>query len=400
MMDQIIRLEDQHTSGLTRKRPVALVRGQGAVVWDADGRAYIDCMAGHGVANLGHCHPVVTAAIQAQAAQLVTCSEAVYNDQRAAFMAELVEHTPGNMDRVFLCNSGAEAIEAALKFARLLTGKTNIVATSRGFHGRTMGALSATWNPKYRDPFAPLVPGFTHVAYDDLDAIAEAIDQDTAAVLIEPIQGEGGVNVPADGYLVGLRELCSRRGVLLILDEVQTGMGRTGDWFACDHVGVEPDLLCLGKALGGGVPMGAVVWPDALGTLPAGVHGSTFGGNPLACAAGRAVLRVLAQDELPARAARLGRELKAALETPEIAVVRAVRGRGLMVGIDLRQRVTPYLKTLMDEGVLALPAGPTVLRLLPPLVISQDELAQVVETVRKVLSDGRRRVSSAEDGDS
>ena len=387
LMQEIIALEDRHTSGLNVKRPIALVRGQGALVWDADGRAYIDCMTGHGVATLGHCHPEVTAAIQAQAATLVACSEAVYNDQRAALMEELTHHTPGDLKRVFLCNSGAESIEAAIKFARFFTGRTDVVAAMRGFHGRTMGALSATWNAKYRDPFLPLVPGFHHVPFNNLAAMENALTDQTAAVIIEVIQGEGGVHPADPAYLEGLRALCTQRGVLLIIDEVQTGMGRTGRWFACEHFGVLPDILCLGKALGGGVPMGAVIWREALGTLPAGIHGSTFGGNPLACAASRAVVRVMARDDLPGRAARLGDKLLTDLRTIRNPLIREVRGRGLMVGVELRQRATQVLRALMGHGVLAMPAGSTVVRLLPPLVIAEEQLDQVVEAMAQALSD-------------
>ena len=390
-MDEIIATEDRYTSGAYPKRPVAIVRGQGARVWDAAGREYIDCMAGHGVANLGHCHPVVTAAIQAQAATLVTCSETLYNDQRAALLEELAALTPGDLKRIFLCNSGAEAVEGAIKFARLVTRRPGIVATMRGFHGRTMGALSATWEAKYREPFLPLVPGFSHVPYDDLESMAAAMTPETAAVLVEVIQGEGGVRPAGDAYLHGLRRLCNERNVLLIADEVQTGLGRTGRWFACDHAGLVPDVLCLGKTLGGGVPMGAVVWREALGGMPDGVHGSTFGGNPLACAASRAVLRVLAEENLPARAAHLGGGLIADLRRLQSPLVREVRGRGLMIGVELRRRVTPLLKSLMERGVLALPAGPTVLRLLPPLVIQENEIATAVQAVADSLAEMESR---------
>lgn len=387
LMEEIIALEERHTSGLNVKRPIALVRGQGAMVWDADGRAYLDCMTGHGVATLGHCHPEVTAAIQTQAATLVACSEAVYNDQRAALMEELTHHTPGDLKRVFLCNSGAESIEAAIKFARFFTGRTEVVAAMRGFHGRTLGALSATWNAKYRDPFLPLVPGFRHVPFNNLAAMEDALTDQTAAVIIEVIQGEGGVHPADPAYLEGLRALCTERGVLLIVDEVQTGMGRTGRWFACEHFGVLPDMLCLGKALGGGVPMGAVIWREALGKLPAGIHGSTFGGNPLACAASRAVVHVMERDDLPGRAARLGAKLLADLRAIRSPLIREVRGRGLMVGVELRRRATQVLRALMERGVLAMPAGSTVVRLLPPLVIAEEQLDQVVQAMAQALAD-------------
>jgi acetylornithine/LysW-gamma-L-lysine aminotransferase len=395
-MDDIISLEDSHTSGAYPKRPIALVRGQGARVWDADGREYIDCIAGHGVASLGHCHPAVTAAIQEQAELLVTCSETLYNDQRAALLAELAAHVPGDLSRAFLCNSGAEAVEGAIKITRLFTGRPGVVATMRGFHGRTLGALSATWNEKYRKPFTPLVPGFSHVPYNDLEAMAEHVTEDTAAVLVEVVQGEGGVRLGDADYFRGLRRICDDRGVLLVVDEIQTGLGRTGCWFAYEHVGITPDVLCLGKALGGGLPMGAVLWREALGTLPAGVHGSTLGGNPLVCAASRSVLRTLAEEDLPARAARLGQEFMAGLRGIESPLVREVRGRGLMVGVELRRRVTPVLRQLMGHGVLALPAGPTVVRFLPPLVIEAAELQVVLETVRDVLKSGDQRLESGE----
>jgi acetylornithine/LysW-gamma-L-lysine aminotransferase len=303
-------------------------------------------------------------------------------------MAELAAHVPGDLKRVFLCNSGAEAIEGAIKIARLLTRRPGILAAKRGFHGRTLGALSATWNEQYRKPFEPLVPGFSHVPFNDLEAVAGAITDETAAVLVEIVQGEGGVRPGDRDYFQGLRRLCDERGVLLIADEVQTGLGRTGRWFACEHVAVVPDLLCLGKALGGGVPMGAVLWRESLGTLPSGVHGSTFGGNPLACAASRAVLRVLEEEELPARAARLGDQFMGRLAATPPPLMREVRGWGLMIGVEVRERVTPVLKKLMDRGVLALPAGPTVLRLLPPLVIQESELETVLEAVREVLAIG------------
>ncbi|HMQ32413.1 MAG TPA: aminotransferase class III-fold pyridoxal phosphate-dependent enzyme, partial [Chloroflexaceae bacterium] len=280
----IISTEQRHSSGLYPKRPVAIVRGQGATLYDADGRAYIDCVSGQGAANLGHGHPAVVAAVQAQAATLMSCPEIFHNDQRAAYLAELAAALPLPA-RVFLCNSGAEAVEAALKFARLLTGRPGVVATRRGFHGRTMGALSATWEPKYREPFAPLVPAFAHVPFGDPEALAAAVDGETAAVLLEPVQGEGGVRPAPPGYLEAARRLCDERGALLLLDEVQTGFGRTGRLFACEHSGVAPDFLILAKSIAAGLPMGAVAIHERHGPLPGGAHGTTFGGGPLLCAA-------------------------------------------------------------------------------------------------------------------
>ncbi|MBN1121717.1 MAG: aspartate aminotransferase family protein [Anaerolineae bacterium] len=384
-MADIIAAEDAHTSGAYPKREIALVRGEGARVWDADGREYIDCNAGHGVANVGHCHPAITEAIQAQAGILVTCSETFYNDQRAVLINELTARTPGNLDRVFLCNSGTEAVEGALKIARYFTGRTGIVAAMRGFHGRTLGALSLTWDKKYREPFMPLLPDVSHVPYDKLEAMDEAVGDNTAAVLVEAVQGEGGVRPGSAEYLAGLRRLCSERGALLIVDEVQSGFGRTGRWFACEYFDLVPDVLCLGKAIGGGIPMGAVVWRETLGQLKPGIHGSTFGGNALACAASRAVLRVLGEESLPERAARIGETLLDNLQGIDSPLIREVRGLGLMIGIELKQKSTPVLKEMMDRGVLALPAGPNVVRLLPPLVIGEDDLETVVQVIRESL---------------
>ena len=376
-------LEDQYTSGVYTKRPVAIVRGLGAHLWDAEGREYIDCAGGQGTANLGHANPAVAKAIADQAQVLISCPEMFYNDRRAELEQKLVTLT--GMGRVFLCNSGAEAVESALKFARLLTGRTEIVATMRGFHGRTMGALSATWEKKYREPFEPLIPGFTHIPYNDQEALSAVVTDKTAAVILEVVQGEGGVRPGDPAYLRLAQELCRTRGALLIIDEVQTGFGRTGRLFAHQHFGLEPDLLCLAKSIAGGLPMGAALIHSKFGPLPQQVHGSTFGGNPLACAASLATLEYIEENHLPERAAELGEWFMGALARIESPLIREVRGLGLIVGIELKQKVTPYLQALMAEGVMALPAGLTVMRFLPPLVITKDDLSIVVEKVTKVL---------------
>ena len=382
-----IELETRHSSGVYGKREMAIVGGEGAVVWYENGRSYLDCVAGISVANVGHAHPTVVAAITRQAQTLLTCPEMFYNDQRAQLLGRLTAVLPGNLDRVFLCNSGTEAVESAIKFARLATGKSGIVATMRGFHGRTLGALSATHNPKYREPFAPLLSGFAHVPYGNLDKLAAAIDDGTAAVLLEPVQGEGGGR-PADfGYLQAVRALCDERGVLLILDEVQTGFGRTGQWFACQHANVVPDLLTMGKAIAGGVPMGAVGIGARVTGLKPGLHGSTFGGNPLACAAALATLDVYEAEQLVARSARLGVYLQERLAEINSPLIREVRGLGLMVGIELRVRASQVVEKLMERGILTLTAGPTVLRLLPPLVITEAQLDEVVEAIAAVLGE-------------
>jgi acetylornithine/LysW-gamma-L-lysine aminotransferase len=383
-------LEQSHTSGVYSKRPITLVRGSGATLYDDAGRAYLDCGSGIGVANIGHCHPAVVAAIAQQAATLTVCPEAFHNDQRAQFQAELAGVLPAGMDRLFLCNSGTEAVEAALKFARLSTGRTGVVAAMRGFHGRTMGALSATWEPHYREPFAPLVPDFGHVPYNNLARLDAAVTAQTAAVLLEVVQGEGGVR-PADGeFLRGAQRLCRERGALLIVDEIQTGFGRTGRMFACEHFDLEPDLLCMAKALGGGLPMGAVGIGPRVDALISGSHGSTFGGNPLACAAARAALAVIQGESLAGQAAEKGAWLIEQLRGIGSGRVREVRGLGLMVGVELKEKVAPILQTLMhDHAIIALNAGTSVLRLLPPLVITWDELERLVAALRVVLAGGR-----------
>ena len=381
----IIAAESAHTSGVYPKRQIAIVRGAGARLWDAEGREYVDCVGGQGSANLGHANPAVVAAIREQAGALISCTEIFYNDQRAAYLAELAAALPGGMARLFLCNSGAEAVEGALKLARLLTGRAGVVAAVRGFHGRTMGALSATWEPKYREPFVPLVPGFAHVPYDKLDALDAAVGETTAAVLIELVQGEGGVRPASPEYVAGVARLCRERGALLVVDEVQTGFGRTGRLWACEHYGVTPDLLALAKSIAGGLPMGAVAIHGRFGMLPPASHGSTFGGNPLACAAARAALRELLDRDLPRQAAEKGAYLVERLRALKLPRVREVRGLGLLVGLELKERVQPFLVALMERGVLALPAGPNVLRLLPPLVIEYDQLDRAIAAIGEVL---------------
>ena len=380
----IIDIENKHTSGLYTKQPIIMVRGQGASLWDVDGNEYIDCAAGHGVANLGHAHPKVAAAIAGQSTQLVTLFETFYNDKRAALMDKITALIPG-LDKVFFCNSGTEAVEAALKFARVSTGRKNVIAAMRGFHGRTMGALSATYNKKYKEAFEPLVPGFSHVPYNNIAALEDAVTDQVAAVILEAVQGEGGV-YPADpAYLQAARRICTERGALLIIDEIQAGLGRTGKMFAFQHSGITPDIVCIAKSLAGGLPMGAVLFGDSVKNLAPGLHGSTFGGNPLACAAAVAALTAIQEEDLPGQAAAKGAYLLEALKSIESPLIREVRGLGLMVGIELKQKVAPYLQALQDRHIIALNAGLTTLRLLPPLVITREQLDRVVAALTEVL---------------
>ena len=381
---EIIDIETKHTSGTYAKQPLVIVRGQGASLFDADGVEYLDCTSGHGVANLGHAHPKIAEAIYKQASTLITLFETFPNDKRAELIKKLTSLVDG-LDRVFLCNSGTESVEAALKFARISTGRKNIVAAMRAFHGRTYGSLSATFNKKYREGFEPLVPGFSHVAYNNIEALDKAVNEETAAVILEVIQGEGGVYPATMEYIQAARRICDERGALFIVDEIQSGFGRTGRMFAIAHFGVIPDLLCCAKSLAGGVPMGAVLIGHNVKNLTPGIHGSTFGGNPLACAAALAALGVMEEEDLPRRALVKGAYLIDKLRRIELPNIREVRGMGLMIGIELKEKVAPYIKELQEKKILALNAGMTVIRLLPPLVISYQQIDHLVDMLTEVL---------------
>ena len=381
---EIIEIETNHSSGTYIKQPLVIVRGLGASLFDVNGVEYLDCASGHGAANLGHAHPKIAEAIYQQASTLITLFETFPTNKRAELMKKITSLIDG-LDRVFLCNSGTEAVEAALKFARVSTGRKNIVATMRAFHGRTYGSLSATFNKKYREGFEPLVPGFSHVAYNNIDAMDKAVNEGTAAVILEVIQGEGGVHPANTEYVHAVRRICSERGTLLIVDEVQSGFGRTGRMFAMEHFNVIPDLLCCAKSLAGGVPMGAVLIGQAVKNLTPGVHSSTFGGNPLACAAALATLNVIEEENLPRRAEVKGAYLIDKLRRIESPNIREVRGMGLMIGIELKQKVAPYLKELQEKKIIALNAGMTVIRLLPPLVISFQQIDHLVDVLTEVL---------------
>ena len=382
------KTEERYGIQLYPSRGIALVRGEGAWVEDDQGRRYVDCVAGIGVANVGHANPAVAAAVAEQARRLTVCPGIFGNDQRAALMEKLVSLAPPGLERAFLCNSGAEAVEAALKFARAATGRAMVVSAMRGFHGRTMGALSATFKESYRRPFAPLVPGFAFVPFNNAAKMRDAVGEDTAAVVLEPVQGEGGVRPADEGYLKAVRRICDEAGALLIFDEVQTGFCRTGRFFACQRHGVAPDLLCLAKAIAGGVPLGAVLAGDRVPPMT-GKHGTTSAGSPLACAAALAAIRFMEEEGLAERAERLGAWFQERLVerlAPGSGRVRAVRQVGLMVGVELRERCRPHLDGLAERGVLALPAGPTVIRLLPPLVVTREQLERVACALADVLA--------------
>ncbi len=382
---EIIDTENKHTSGVYAKQTLTIVRGQGASLFDVDGVEYLDCSSGHGVANLGHAHPKIAEALYKQASTLITLFESFPNDQRAQLMEKITTLVPG-LDRVFFCNSGTEAVEAAFKFARISTGRKNFIAAMRAFHGRTYGSLSATFNKKYREGFEPLLPGVSHVSYNNIDALEKAVNEETAAVILEVVQGEGGVYPASLEYIQAARRICDERGALLIVDEIQTGFGRTGKMFAVQHYGVTPDLLTCAKSLAGGVPMGAVLIGANIKNLVPGVHGSTFGGNPLSCAAANAALDVMAEEDLAGQAAAKGAYLMEKLKAIQSPNIREVRGLGLMVGIEMKQKVAGYLKALQEKKIIALNAGMTVIRLLPPLVISYEQIDYLVDVLTKVLA--------------
>ena len=383
-MIDYMAIQKQYEFDVYPKRDIVLVKGKGAKVWDINGREYIDCSTGHGVANIGHCNEAVAKAIAEQAQRLITCEGTYYNDKKALLLEKLISIAPKSLKRAFLCNSGTETIEAAIKFARYSTKKKNFICANRGFHGRTLGSLSATFQPKYKEDFEPLVPGFKFAPYNNFEKLVAEVDDQTAGIILEVVQGEGGIYIGDRDYFHQVRQLSDEKGILLIVDEVQTGFCRTGKMFGCQHHDLQPDILCVAKGIAGGVPMGAVLCSEKL-EIPTGKHGSTFGGNPLACAAAIAAIDFMIANKLDIQAAEKGKYFKEKLAKHEFPIVRDIRQLGLMIGLELRQKVTPYLVQLMELGVLALPAGQLVLRLLPPLTISFEEIDEVVDKIAQAL---------------
>ena len=395
---EIVDIETHYLANVFSKRPVVITRGKGALLWDINGKEYVDCSSSYGVAALGHCHPKVVAAVKAQAEELITCHSCYYNDKRAEFIEKLVAITPKGLDKAFLSNSGAESVECAIKLARKYTGKTEIIALMGAFHGKTMGALSATWDKKYREPFMPLIPDIKHVAPDNADKIREAITEKTAAVLMEPIRGEGGVRVPPDGYLKSVREICDEKNVLLIFDEVQTSFGRTGKLFGCQNWGVTPDVMCLAKPFAGGLPIGITVAKEnIMSALKVGEHSTTFSGNPMVCAAGCAAIDALLEEKLADKAAVNGKYFKFQLEALQAKhkIIKEVRGLGLMLGMELRFDVHDIILRALDRGVLVLDAGRTVVRLLPPLVIEKAQIDKAIAVLDTVLGEEENERASS-----
>ncbi len=387
---EIMDIETRYLANVFSKKPVVFTKGKGALMWDINGRQYIDCGTSYGVALLGHCHPKIVEAVKTQVEQLITCHSCYYNDKRAEFIQKLVSITPSGLNKAFLSNSGAESIECAIKVARKFTGKTELIGLMGAFHGKTMGALSLTWDKKYREPFLPLIPDMKHVPADNTDKLREAITEKTAAVLMEPIRGEGGVRIPSDGYLQEVREICDQKGVLLIFDEVQTSFGRTGKLFGCQNWNVTPDIKCQAKPFAGGLPIGITVSKEEImASLRIGEHSTTFSGSPLVCAAGCAAIDALLEEKLVDRASELGAYFKAGLEKlqDKHKIVKEVRGKGLMLGMELRYDVLGVILKSLSKGLLVLDAGRTVVRLLPPLVISREQIDCVLTILDEVLGE-------------
>ena len=381
--------EDDFMGGLYQRFPVTIEKGVGAHVWDVDGKEYIDCMGGYGVAIVGHQNKRVVKAIKEQVDKIITVHSSLYNKTREEFLKTLIGLAPKGLTQVHLNNSGAEAVEAAIKFARKFTGKKGMVAMKGSYHGKSLGALSLTFNPKYKKAFEPLVEKVSFASFGDIESLRSTIDEDTAFVILEPIQGESGINVAPDGFLQEVRKVCDEKGILLIFDEIQAGLGRTGRLWACDHWNTAPDILCLAKGIAGGVPMGAtLVRPDILASMSKGEHSSTFGGNPLSCAAGIATLQALTQDGLIENSEKMGKLFREGLEKlkEKHTIIREIRGKGLMIGVELKFEVKDVLMNLMKEGVLMLYSGRNILRILPPLVISKEDITKVLETLDIVLT--------------
>ncbi len=381
--------EDQFMGKLYQRFPVTLERGEGAHVWDINGKEYIDCMGGYGVALVGYKNKRVNDAIKNQVDKIITVHSSLYNKTREEFLKKIIDLAPKGLTQVHLNNSGAEAIEAAIKFARKFTGKKGMVAMRGSYHGKTFGALSLTFNPKYKKAFKPLVEKVSFASFGDIESVREAIDDDVGFIILEPIQGESGINVAPDGFLQQVRKLCDEKGILLIFDEIQAGLGRTGRLWACEHWETVPDILCLAKGIAGGVPMGAtLVRPDILASMNKGEHSSTFGGNPLSCAAGIAALTAITDDGLIENADKMGKIFREGLEKlkEKHQIIREIRGKGLMIGVELKFEVKDILMDLIKEGILMLYSGRNILRLLPPLVINQKDIEKVLETLDIVLT--------------
>ena len=386
--------EEKFMGNLYQRFPVTIEKGEGSHVWDVNGKEYIDCMGGYGVALVGHRNQRVNNAIKEQVDKIITVHSSLYNKTREAFLTKLIGLAPEGLTQVHLNNSGAEAIEAAMKFARKFTGKKGMIAMKGSYHGKSFGALSLTFNPKYRKAFQPLVEKVSFASFGDIESLRSVIDDDTGFIILEPIQGESGIIVAPEGFLQEVRKICDEKGIVLIFDEIQAGLGRTGRLWACDHWNTAPDILCLAKGIAGGVPMGAtLVRQDILASMSKGEHSSTFGGNPISCAAGIAALDSLTEDGLIENSEKMGEKFRKGLEElkEKHTMIREIRGKGLMIGIEMKFEVKDILMTLIKKGVLMLYSGRNILRILPPLVISDDDVTKVLHALDSTLTEEEQK---------
>jgi [amino-group carrier protein]-gamma-(L-lysyl/L-ornithyl)-L-glutamate aminotransferase len=386
--------EDQYVGNLYQRFPVNLVRGKDARVWDTSGREYIDCMGGYGVALVGHCNDRVVAAIKEQVEKLIVCHMSLYNDNRLKFLQKVSKIAPNGLTKIFFSNSGAESVEAALKFSRKYTGKPGIIAMNGAYHGKTFGALSVTYNDKYRKSFTPLLQHVKFVPFSDLSSIERAIDDTVGTVILEPIQGETGIIVPPDGLIQNVREICNRRNLVLIFDEIQSGLGRTGKMWAGQNWNTTPDIMCLAKGIAGGIPMGLTLSkPEIIEAMRVGEHSSTFAGNPIACAAGIATLDSLTEDKLVSNAAAAGKFFKEGLLKlkERHKIIREVRGLGMMLAVELRFEIRDLLLEGIRNGLLMLYSGRNIIRLLPPLVMDEKTISNVLERMDMLITKEEER---------
>jgi acetylornithine/LysW-gamma-L-lysine aminotransferase len=391
---KLIVNEDSYLINLYQRFPVTIERAQGATIWDTDGKEYIDCMGGYGVAIIGHCNKDVIDAITLQLNKLMVCHMSTYNNSRLQFLSKLKSIAPSNLRKIFFSNSGAESVEAALKFARKFSQKTGVVSTYGGYHGKTFGALSVTYNSKYRKSFSPLLEGVKFVPFGDISLLAEAIDESIGTVIIEPIQGESGIIMPPEGYVKAVRELCTEKNLVLIFDEIQTGLGRTGKMWAGENWSAVPDIMCIAKGIASGIPTGVTfVKEEIANCMNLGEHSSTFAGNPISSSAGSATIDTIIKEDLVTKASDTGTYFKKKLIElkDKHPIIRDVRGLGMMLALESRFDVRDILMDGIKNGLLMLYSGRTVIRLLPPLVMKKEQVSRAVEIMDEILSVEEKR---------
>ncbi|MGN6821365.1 MAG: aspartate aminotransferase family protein [Candidatus Nitrosocosmicus sp.] len=389
--------EEYYVGNIYQRFPVDIEKGKGCFLWDNNGREYIDCMGGYGVALVGHCNNRVVEAIKKQAEMLLTCHMSLYNDCRLQFLDKLFSITPRNLNKVFFSNSGAESVEAAIKFSRKYTNKTGIAALNGAYHGKTFGALSVTYNEKYRKSFLPLLNGVHFFSYNDIEKLEEMIcdaKNNIGTIIAEPIQGETGIIIPPLNFLKKLRDLCNKHNLVLIFDEIQSGLGRTGKMWAAQHWDVEPDIMCLAKGIAGGVPMGiTLLRSEIIDCIKVGEHSSTFAGNPLACAAGSATIESIIEDKLVENSEKIGKEFKEGLMNlkENHKIIREIRGLGMMLGVEMKFDIKDILFEGIKNGILLLYSGKNIIRLLPPLVMEEDVVKKALNLIDKLISQEEKR---------